>query len=217
LELLPDSSDREVRRAASGRRLAYGAIWNLAGTAIPLLVAAIVVPLLIRNLGTARYGLLALAWGIVGYFTIFNAGLDSALTKLVAERVGQDAQDEINGLFYTGFVLLGLSGALAGCILFLLARPLAYSWLRVPSELHAEACSVLRIFALALPFIRSAGVALTRRRRARHARSNAPASIPTSIPNNGVGRGSRCVRRPGTADDNGHDTAARRRMQRLHP
>ena len=41
--------------------------WNLAGLSLPLVVAAATVPRLISILGQERFGLLALAWGLVGY------------------------------------------------------------------------------------------------------------------------------------------------------
>src|SRR5579862_1531054 len=64
--------------ATSGELLARNTIWNLVGYATPLLVAVLVIPFLIRDLGTAKYGVLTIAWGIVGYFGIFDMGLSNA-------------------------------------------------------------------------------------------------------------------------------------------
>ena len=56
--------------------LARGAAWNLAGFLVPLLVAALyAVPGLVRALGPERFGVLALAWTVVGYFTLFDLGI----------------------------------------------------------------------------------------------------------------------------------------------
>lgn len=147
-ELLPPEYE-----SASGRLLARNTIWNLAGYATPLLIAVAVIPYLIRDLGTAKYGVLTLAWGIVGYFGVFEMGLSDALTKLVAERVGDGSSKEINALFHTGFLLL-LGSSIAGAVLLAFAaKPLTYTWLHIVPELRHETLYVFRIFALALPFV----------------------------------------------------------------
>jgi O-antigen/teichoic acid export membrane protein len=138
---------------ASGGLLARNAIWNLIGCGAPLLVAVVVIPILIRGLGTAKYGTLAIAWGVVGYFGFLKVGLDFTLAKLVGERIGQDSQDQINGLFYTALLLLLVSGMTGGIVLAAISRPLSYSWLHVPAELRPQVCTVFRIFAIALPFV----------------------------------------------------------------
>jgi O-antigen/teichoic acid export membrane protein len=138
---------------ASGSLLVRNAIWNLLGCGAPLLVAVVVIPILIRSLGTAKYGTLAIAWGVVGYFGFLKIGLDFTLAKLVGERIGQDSQDQIHGLFNTAFVLLILSGMAGGIVLAAISHPLAYSWLHVPRELREEVCIVFRIFAIAMPFV----------------------------------------------------------------
>jgi O-antigen/teichoic acid export membrane protein len=146
----------EQEREASGGLLARNAIWNLVGCGAPLLVAVIVIPILIRGLGTAKYGTLAIAWGVVGYFGFLKVGLDFTLAKLVGERIGRDSQDQIHGLFYTALILLLCSGMIGGVVLAAISRPLSYSWLHVPPELRAEVCTVFRIFAITLPFVISA-------------------------------------------------------------
>ena len=62
---------------------------------MPLLVAVIALPFIVRGLGTDRFGLLSLAWVILGYFTIFDLGLGRATTKYVAEALGKDEGDQI--------------------------------------------------------------------------------------------------------------------------
>jgi hypothetical protein len=43
-----------------GRLLARNVIWNLIGNGAPILVAVFCIPILIRGLGTDRFGVLAL-------------------------------------------------------------------------------------------------------------------------------------------------------------
>jgi len=58
-----------------GRRLARNVLWNLLGTGAPLLVAIVVIPVLIEGLGIERFGVLTIAWMVVGYFSLFDLGL----------------------------------------------------------------------------------------------------------------------------------------------
>ncbi|MBV8232788.1 MAG: oligosaccharide flippase family protein, partial [Planctomycetaceae bacterium] len=71
-----------------GRLLGRNAIWNLLSQVAPLAVAVVTMPVLIRGLGTDRFGVLTLAWMVLGYFSLLDLGLGRALTKLVAERLG---------------------------------------------------------------------------------------------------------------------------------
>lgn len=80
---------RPAETLLSGRLLARNTIWNLAGTAAPLLVAVIAVPHLIEGMGKERFGLLAIIWMGIGYFSLFDMGLGQALTMLVAEHLGR--------------------------------------------------------------------------------------------------------------------------------
>jgi O-antigen/teichoic acid export membrane protein len=138
------------------RKLARNTLWNLIGYVAPLAVAIVVVPLLIGHLGTAKYGILTIAWSVVGYFGIFDMGLSSALTKFIAERVGHESEGEIEAIFQTGFLLLAASSICAGFGLAAIARPLAYSWLSVSADLRLDTYRVFLIFALVLPFVVSA-------------------------------------------------------------
>jgi O-antigen/teichoic acid export membrane protein len=138
---------------APGSLLARSTIWNMVGFIAPLIVAVVVIPYLIKRLGTAEYGVLTIAWGVVGYFGVFDMGLSNAMTKFVAERIGRADSGEINDIFHTGLAMLLISSVCGAFLLALAARPLAYAWLSVPLDLRAETCTVFRLFSIALPFV----------------------------------------------------------------
>ena len=69
-------------------RLVRNSVFNFLGLGIPFVAAVISIPLLIRVLGTERFGILTLAWIVIGYFSLFDLGLGRALTQVVAERIG---------------------------------------------------------------------------------------------------------------------------------
>jgi O-antigen/teichoic acid export membrane protein len=70
-----------------GRLLARNVVWNLIGGGAPMLVAVFCIPILAKGLGTDRFGVLALAWALIGYTSLFDLGLGRALTQLVAKKL----------------------------------------------------------------------------------------------------------------------------------
>ncbi len=79
---------KPVTKLTSGRLLVRNSFWNFLGQVVPLMAAIFSIPLLIKGLGTDRFGLLTLAWIVIGYFNLFDLGLGRALTKLVSEKLG---------------------------------------------------------------------------------------------------------------------------------
>lgn len=66
-------------------RLARNASLNLAGQAVPILVALATMPVVVRGLGPAQFGVVAFAWTVVGYVAVFDLGFGRATTKRVSE------------------------------------------------------------------------------------------------------------------------------------
>jgi O-antigen/teichoic acid export membrane protein len=137
----------------SGRLLARSAAWNLTGFALPALAALFVIPFLIDGMGKERFGLLAIIWMGVGYFSLFDLGLGRALTKLVAERLGAGDTDDLDSLIWTALGLLGVLGVLGAGVVLAFAGPLVERLLNVPSELQAEAVTAFHVLAAGLPLV----------------------------------------------------------------
>src|SRR5579862_825136 len=121
----------------SGRRLARNTVWNLIGNGAPLVVAFFCIPLLIKGLGTDRFGVLTLAWAVIGYATLFDLGLGRALTQLIAQKLGSGEEQDVPVLLWTSLLLLLALGVLATVGVFTLA-PWLVDRLHVPSALSHE-------------------------------------------------------------------------------
>lgn len=121
--------------------------------AAPLLVGLVAIPLLIEGMGKERFGLLAIIWMGVGYFSLFDMGLGRALTKLVAERLGDGRTDDLHFLIWTALSLIASLGALGAAVVMLGAGPVVRNVLNVDAELQAEAISAFRLLALGLPVV----------------------------------------------------------------
>src|SRR5260221_9740565 len=84
-----------------GRLLARNTVWNLIGNGAPLIVAVFSIPILIQGLGKDRFGVLALAWTLIGYASLFDLGLGRALTQLVAKKLGAGEEREVPSIVWT--------------------------------------------------------------------------------------------------------------------
>lgn len=128
-----------------------GSIWNLLGTGIPFGFAIVCMPLLLKNLGADRYGMLILAWGVVGYFSIFDFGLSRAVTQLVA-RAYRVSPDEAVPVIATGVIAMGIFGLVGGSILYL-AAPFVGGFGRIPPSLRYEAIQTAKVLGVGLPVV----------------------------------------------------------------
>ena len=137
----------------SSLKVSHGALLNLAGHAAPLLAALLVVPGLLAVLGSERFGFLALAWALVGYFSFLDLGLGRALSRIVAERLGTPREAGLAQLSASTVTLSGLLGVVAGLVLYACAGWLCNRVLDLPPDIAREAVPAVQILAACLPLV----------------------------------------------------------------
>ena len=137
----------------SGSLIARNALINLIGQALPLLVAVIAMPFVVRGLGTERFGLLSLAWVVMGYFTIFDLGLGRATTKFVAEALGKGDGCRVSQIIWTAVTVQAIIGAIGALALFVMTDYLVERVLNIPPALISEAEITFRLLAFAIPVV----------------------------------------------------------------
>lgn len=113
--------------------------------------ALVAIPWLIRGLGTDRYGVLLLAWAIVGYFGFVDFGLGRALTHAVASRLGGDAESELDRMVWTALFLLLVLGMTGGVALAAGAPWIVLHLREVGKSLRSETLASIYWLALSLP------------------------------------------------------------------
>lgn len=143
--------------ALTDRRLMIrNTVINLLGQGSPGLVALLTVPLLVRGLGTDRFGALALIWVTINYFNLLDLGLGRALVKLVADRLGGKERHEIAGLAGTALLLMAGLGVVGAIVLGVGAPWLVARVLHVPAGLAREMERSFLLIALSLPLVLTA-------------------------------------------------------------
>lgn len=138
---------------AQGSLLARNTLLNLIGQGLPLIVAIVAIPFTVHGLGTDRFGLLSLAWMVLGYFAIFDLGLGRATTKFVAEAFGKGQHDQVPSLVWTAVTIQLAFGILGALVLASITPLLVGRILNIPSELITEATDTFYLLSLSLPVV----------------------------------------------------------------
>jgi O-antigen/teichoic acid export membrane protein len=91
--------------------------WSMAGLGLPLLVAVMTIPALLTMIGMDRFGLLALAWGLIGYAGVFDLGIGRATTQYVAQLRGLNSHADIPLVIQSATRLTLFTGAMGWLLL----------------------------------------------------------------------------------------------------
>jgi O-antigen/teichoic acid export membrane protein len=135
------------------RNLASNTIINLSGQIIPLLVAIVAIPRIVSRLGTDRFGVLSLAWMVIGYFSLFDLGFGRALTQIVSEALAKKSEDELPGLVWTALIAMFVMGIIGAISAFILAPQLIDNILKIPYQLKHETLYVFYLLACSMPVV----------------------------------------------------------------
>ncbi|HAL57087.1 MAG TPA: hypothetical protein DCP63_11595, partial [Bacteroidetes bacterium] len=103
-------------------RIARNSLYNLSTQAATMLLALWAIPMILAGISAERFGLLALAWAILGYFGLLDLGISRAVTKYVAESVARNAPEEVRSLVGASVGITAAIGA-GALVLLLLATP----------------------------------------------------------------------------------------------
>lgn len=142
-----------TRSAQAGSRVASNTLWNIFGAGLPFLLALVTFPLLIDSIGKERFGVLAIAWVVLGYFGLFDLGLGRATTKFLAEAFERNRAAEVRALLWTSLSLNLILGVIGGCVLAALSPLLVGETLNVDASLRSESLAAFYLMAATVPLV----------------------------------------------------------------
>ncbi len=131
-------------------KLGPATLVNALGIVIPGLVTILTIPVFIRTIGDERYGILAIVWLLIGYFSMFDLGFGRALTHRLGE-LPPSPPDSPRTAFWTATGLSLLAGLLGGLLLFGVADLWLQSNVSLSPALKRETQDALPWVLLALP------------------------------------------------------------------
>lgn len=125
-------------------------VYNAAGAAIPLVTALVTIPLYLEAIGPARYGVLAIAWLLLGNFGLFDFGLGRAVSQRIAVLKFAPVRAR-SVVFWTALVANLLLGIAGGLLVIPVASHLFGSMSTIAPEIRQELGVAIYWLALAVP------------------------------------------------------------------
>ncbi|MBT8383595.1 MAG: flippase [Ignavibacteria bacterium] len=127
--------------------------FNLLGYGIPLIIAIVIIPFLIKGLGEEKFGILNLCLVIVGYFSFLDFGIGRALTKIIAEKIALNKSAHIPEYFWTSLTLMFFVSILVTIIIIFLTPFLVNSVFNISTKLHKETINTFYVLAISIPIV----------------------------------------------------------------
>ena len=133
------------------------ATYNLIGAVLPILLALVTVPIYLKLVGPDRYGVLAIAWLLLGYFGLFDLGLGRATTYSIAALKDAPAQARAD-VFWTAILTNVIMGAVGALVLWAAAAFFFDQIFKVDAALRPEIAAAVPFLALSVPIATMTGV-----------------------------------------------------------
>ncbi len=124
---------------------------------VPLAVSLVVIPIYLDLIGEARYGVLAIAWLLLGYFGLFDLGLGRATAQRIAVLKGASAEDRAQ-VFWTALAMNAGFGIIGGLLIWPVANYFFGNVFKIEEALRPEMLSAVPWLILAVPISTLGGV-----------------------------------------------------------
>jgi O-antigen/teichoic acid export membrane protein len=106
------------------RRTAHNSLFSALEFVASLVLTFVATPILVRHLGSERYGILALATTFVGFMALLDAGMGSALGRSLSFHHARDETRESAAVFGASLVFYAVVGSTGFVLSLVLAGPL---------------------------------------------------------------------------------------------
>jgi O-antigen/teichoic acid export membrane protein len=86
-------------------------------------IGLMLTPMIVRSLGAEQYGIWALAYGFIGYFSLLDFGMSASVFTHMCYALTEGDHDEAQRIYRTGMAIFGTSGliVLAGTLILTLS------------------------------------------------------------------------------------------------
>lgn len=132
-------------------------IYNLIGWVLPLALSLITIPIYINQIGESRYGVLAMAWLLLGYFGLFDLGLGRATAQRIAAQISDTAAARAQ-TFWTALAINTGVGVIGGLVIWPVALYFFGHVFAIEPALRPELRSAIPWMVLAVPIATISGV-----------------------------------------------------------
>src|SRR5438046_6356964 len=144
-----------LREESASQRVARNGMLYFLSLALPALTAVFLVPVTVRALGAARFGLLALAWAVAEGAGMFDFGLGRTTVRFVADSLARKG-DRLREIILGSILSQSAFGIVAGSILCLAAPLLVGHVFNIPAASSEEAVAMFHALAFHIPVLLAA-------------------------------------------------------------
>jgi len=131
--------------------------YNLLGSLLPLGASLVTIPIYLRLIGEARYGVMAIAWLLLGYFGLFDLGLGRATAQRIA-ALRDNTTAERAQTFWTALILNVGLGVIGGLLIWPIATYFFGNVFKIEDALRPEMKAAVPWLILAVPMATLSGV-----------------------------------------------------------
>lgn len=128
--------------------LLRNSLWNLSGSAVPMVVALATVPLLIHSLGVEGFGIVTLVGSMIGYFGVLDINLSAGSIKYLAEHHAANDRQRFAETFWFGILFYGALGLLGAFGIYFAAEMLVARFFEVSPEMKAATITSFQLAGL---------------------------------------------------------------------
>jgi O-antigen/teichoic acid export membrane protein len=128
--------------------LLRNSLWNLSGSALPMVVALATVPLLIAALGVEGFGIVTLVGSVIGYFGVLDINLSAGSIKYLAEHHAADDRERFAETFWFGIMFYGLFGLLGAALIFFAADGPIARFFKISEAMREPTVAAFQVAAL---------------------------------------------------------------------
>lgn len=138
-------------------KLARNSIDSLLSSLIPLIVAVVCIPPLVWNIGAERYGILTIAWLVLGYFGAADFGIGRAITQRISVMKSEGRAQRADAVWSALMSMTGLS-LINAVILYVFASWYFSGPFQLGDSLREEAIGSIWLLAISNPIVAISGV-----------------------------------------------------------
>lgn len=135
----------------SSRIIAKFVSFNIGGNLLPLIFAAVCIPVLTKYLGNERFGFLTLIWALIGYAGIFDLGISKALIYHSAKAASTNDPKILAPGIRSGIQIVASVGFIGLLLLIFGSDLLAHYLVKGNDALIIEARLALIVVGLTVP------------------------------------------------------------------
>lgn len=135
-----------------GNLLVHNTALNFFGQLAPIITGILTIPFIIRRLGVDGFGILSLSWVVMGNLTIFNLGISRAVTKFMAESLGNEEMGDLPHIVWSSVYFQAVLGILGGILLAALSPYLVTKVFNIPQNQTGETIRIFYLIAASVPF-----------------------------------------------------------------